>query len=150
MPLRYAFLHFFGSLVLGSVGMTFLSFVLVNAYQQTLHFDGLGLVFLLSMLYSFFLGIPGVGYLNLYYSRNFQSENFEVFWSQFKRRYLFTLLVHVVGLLVLILAIFGFSYPAFTLTNALTVLPGILMMIFSYGLTGWLIIRALKEKLRKA
>jgi len=150
MPWRYAFLHFFGSLILGSVVMTFLSFVLINVYQQTLHFDGLGLVFLFSMLYSFFLSIPGVGHLNLYYSRNFQSENFEVFWNQFKRRYLLTLLVHVVGLLVLILAIFGFSYPAFTLTNALMVLPWILMMIFSYGLGGWLIIRALKEKLRKA
>ena len=150
MPWRYAFLHFFGSLILGSVVMTFLSFVLINVYQQTLHFDGLGLVFLFSMLYSFFLSIPGVGHLNLYYSRNFEAGDFDRFWGQFKRRYLLTLLVHVVGLLVLILTVFGFSYPAFTLTNALTVLPWILMMIFSYGLTGWLILRSLKDKLRSA
>ena len=150
MPWRYAFIHFFGSLIIGSVVMTFLSFVLINVYQQTLHFDGLGLVFLFSMLYSFFLSIPGVGHLNLYYSRNFEAGDFDRFWGQFKRRYLLTLLVHVVGLLVLILTVFGFSYPAFTLTNALTVLPWILMMIFSYGLTGWLILRSLKDKLRSA
>ena len=150
MPWRYAFIHFFGSLIIGSVVMTFLSFVLINVYQQTLHFDGLGLVFLFSMLYSFFLSIPGVGHLNLYYSRNFEAGDFDRFWDQFKRRYLLTLLVHVVGLLVLILTVFGFSYPAFTLTNALTVLPWILMMIFSYGLTGWLILRSLKDKLRSA
>ena len=150
MPWRYAFIHFFGSLIMGSVVMTFLSFVLINVYQQTLHFDGLGLVFLFSMLYSFFLSIPGVGHLNLYYSRNFEAGDFDRFWDQFKRRYLLTLLVHVVGLLVLILTVFGFSYPAFTLTNALTVLPWILMMIFSYGLTGWLILRSLKDKLRLA
>jgi len=150
MPWRYAFLHFFVSLILGSLVMTFLSFVLINFYQQTIHFDGFGFVFLLSMLYSFFLSIPGVGHLNLYYSRNFQSENFESFWGQFKRRYLLTLLIHLVRLLVLLLAVFGFSYPAFTLTNTLTVLPWILMMVFSYGLSGWLIIRALKDKLQKA
>ena len=150
MPWRYAFLHYFGSLILGSVVMTFLSFVLINVYQRTLHFDGLGLVFLLSMLYSFFLSIPGVGHLNLYYSRNFEAENFDVFWNQFKRRYLLLLLAYIIGLLLLILTIFGFSYPAFTPTNALTVLPWVLMMTFSYGLTGWLILRALKEKLRLA
>ena len=150
MPWRYAFIHFFGSLIMGSVVMTFLSFVLINVYQQTLHFDGLGLVFLFSMLYSFFLSIPGVGHLNLYYSRNFEAGDFDRFWDQFKRRYLVLLIAYIVGLLVIILAIFGFSYPAFSLTNALMVLPWILMMIFSYGLTGWLILRSLKDKLRSA
>jgi|GEM_PF-5728894 len=150
MPWRYAFIHFFGSLIIGSVVMTFLSFVLINVYQQTLHFDGLGLVFLFSMLYSFFLSIPGVGHLNLYYSRNFEAGDFDRFWDQFKRRYLVLLIAYIVGLLVIILAIFGFSYPAFSLTNALMVLPWILMMIFSYGLTGWLILRSLKDKLRSA
>jgi len=150
MPWRYAFIHFFGSLIIGSVVMTFLSFVLINVYQQTLHFDGLGLVFLFSMLYSFFLSIPGVGHLNLYYSRNFEAGDFDRFWGQFKRRYLVLLIAYIVGLLVIILAIFGFSYPAFSLTNALMVLPWILMMIFSYGLTGWLILRSLKDKLRSA
>lgn len=150
MPWRYAFIHFFGSLIMGSVVMTFLSFVLINVYQQTLHFDGLGLVFLFSMLYSFFLSIPGVGHLNLYYSRNFEAGDFDRFWGQFKRRYLVLLIAYIVGLLVIILAIFGFSYPAFSLTNALMVLPWILMMIFSYGLTGWLILRSLKDKLRSA
>jgi len=150
MPWRYAFLHFFGGLILGSIVMTSLSFILINAIQGTLHVDGLGMVFLFSMLYSFFLSIPGVGHLNLYFSRHFQSENFDLFWDRFKRRYLHLLLSYSIGLLILILAIFGFSYPAFTITNALTVLPWVLMMIFSYGLTGWLILRALKEKLRSA
>ena len=150
MPWRYAFIHFFGSLIMGSVVMTFLSFVLINVYQQTLHFDGLGLVFLFSMLYSFFLSIPGVGHLNLYYSRNFEAGDFDRFWDQFKRRYLVLLIAYIVGLLVIILAIFGFSYPPFSLTNALMVLPWVLMMIFSYGLTGWLILRSLKDKLRLA
>ena len=135
---------------LGSVVMTFLSFVLINVYQQTLHFDGLGLVFFLSMLYSFFLSIPGVGHLNLYYSRNFQSENLEVFWNQFKRRYFNTSCPRGRTASTYSSCFFGFSYPAFTLTNALTVLPWILMIVFSYGLSGWLIILALKEKLRLA
>ena len=147
MPWRYAFIHFFGSLVFGSCLMTFLSFAVVNIYQGTFHYDGILLVFLLSNLYAFFLSIPGVGHLNLYWSRNFSLEEKDRFWGRFKRRYLLLVAFYIGGTTLVILGIFGFSYPAFSLMNAVKILPWTLIICVSYGSVGWLILSMLRSKL---
>lgn len=150
MPWRYAFLHFFGSLIFGSCLMTFLSFSVVNIYQGTFNFDGILLVFLLSNLYAFFLSIPGIGHLNLYWSNNFSLEDKDTFWDRFKGRYLLLVAFYIIGTTLVILGVFGFSNPSFSAVNAFKILPWTLIICLSYGSIGWIILRMLKRKLLSA
>lgn len=127
--------------------MTFLSFAVVNIYQGTFHYDGILVVFLLSSLYAFFLSIPGVGHLNLYWSRNFSLEEKDRFWDRFKRRYLLLVASYIIAITLVIVGIFGFSYPAFSVMNAVRILPWTLIICISYGSVGWLILSMLRSKL---
>ena len=150
MPWRYALLHFAASLVLGSLLVVVLSFTAVNIAQGTLHFDGLGLLGLLTLLYSFLLSIPGIGHLNLFYSRKVDQMDFDLFWPQFHRRYLLTTILYILLTTLFAFVLVGFNYPNFTWTHIFLSLFTIGIIIGTYAVVGWYIIFKLKERLRGA
>lgn len=150
MPWRYALLHFAASLILGSFLVVLLSFSAVNIAQGTLHFDGIGLLGFLAFLYSFLLSIPGIGYLNLFYSRKVDQMNFDLFWPQFRRRYLLTAILYILLTTFLAFVLVGFNYPNFTWTHILLSLFTIGIIISTYAAVGWYVLSKLKERLRAA
>lgn len=150
MPWRYALLHFAASLVLGSLLVVVLSFTAVNIAQGTLHFDGLGILVFLAFLYSFLLSIPGIGHLNLFYSRKVDQMDFDLFWPQFRHRYLLTTILYILFTTLLAFVLVGFNYPDFTWAHIFLSLFTIGVIIGTYAAVGWYVLSKLKERLRAA
>lgn len=150
MPWRYAFIHFIASLFLGSFLVVLIAAAAINIAQGTLYFDGIGLLGLFTLLYSFILSIPGIGHLNLYYSRQVDQMDFDLFWVKFRLRYLLTTSLYVLSTSLLVFLLVGRDYPNFQWVHIVYSLVMIGTVVGTYAAVGWYILKKLKGRLRAA
>lgn len=152
MPAQYALVYYLGSTILGSFILSFLVLLGVNIPNDTLYFDGLGMVVLLSCLIAMIGSLPFHAWLNWVWYKRVATQPYEDFFKSFLRKYwvgstVYLLLVYLLYVAYFILEIRSNGGSPGELLNYLVILPFLLILV-AYVPLGWWIIRRLKEAMR--
>ncbi|MEY2964081.1 MAG: hypothetical protein RL754_1342 [Bacteroidota bacterium] len=152
MTAQYALVYYLGSTILGSLAMAFLVFLAVNLPNGTLHFDGLGMAFLISCGVAMIGSLPFHAWLNWVWFKADKAQLYERFFSSFIRKYWLgsiAYIVVVVSALVLIIGLQASSHGGqFSFVDQGTGFFLFMIAVWlSYAPCGWWIISSLKNVL---
>lgn len=148
MPAQYALTYYLGSTIFGSVILSLLVLLGVNIPNDTIYYDGLGMVLLISCAIAMIGSLPFQFWLNWMWNKKASSQPYEDFFKSFLRKYCVGSTLCLVFLYVAYVVYFLFEIrknggnPS-AFFDARVIIP-LLILWVSYVPLGWWIIKRLK------